>query len=113
MLSIWFFGFFFFFFFFFGGGGGGGLKWGLARKMDILSDYGECVFSTFCAVRSCFIMLAANFQIFFSFLFFFWLTRQIGSCPLPVIKPVLSLGGMGRWESNGGILYALKFARGG
>ena len=107
MLSIWFFGVFFFFL-----GGGGGLKWGLARKTDILSDYGECVFSTFCAVRSCFIMLAANFQIFLLFLFF-WLTPQIGSCPLPVIKPVLSLGGMGRWESNGGILYALKFARGG
>ena len=53
-----------------GGGGGGALKWGLARKIDILSDYGECVFSAFCAVRSCFIMLAANFQIFFIFFIF-------------------------------------------
>ena len=49
------------------GGEGGALKWGLARKIDILSDYGECFFSTFCAVRSCFIMLAANFEIFFFF----------------------------------------------
>ena len=51
-------------------GGGGGLKWGLARKMDILSDYGECLFNLLCC-SFLFHNASSQFSDFFFFFFLF------------------------------------------